>query len=117
MKSLKTIAGSGLALMVTLIAPIAWAQSAPKDVAESSASGARNASWSMQDTASVMDQNVSRGIKQAWSEGKNATLAMSFQENGEIAMGEGKENAARQYFRAAELELATLQSEHANDGN
>jgi len=32
-------------------------------------------------------------------------------------MGEGKENEARQYFRAAELELATLQPEHGNNSN
>jgi hypothetical protein len=63
-----------------------------------------------------MDQNVSREIKSAWSKGKNATLAMSFRENGEIAMAEGKEKEAKQYFQAAEQELATLQPEagHTN---
>jgi hypothetical protein len=115
-KSLKNIAGSGLALILTLSAPVAWGQSAPPaTVAESG--GAENASWSTQDSASLMDQKVSREIQQAWSEGKNATLAMSFQENGEIEMDEGKEKEARKYFQAAEQELATLQPEHASDSN
>jgi hypothetical protein len=117
MKSIKNSAGSGLALILTLSAPVAWGQSAPTTVAESGTSGAENASWSMQDSASLMDQKVSREIKQAWSEGKNATLAMSFQENGEIAMGEGKEKVARQYFQDAELELATLQPDRPSDSN
>ena len=115
MKSLKTIAGSCLTLMLTLGAPIAWGQSIPKDVA--SVSGTQNTSWSVQDSASLMDQKVSREIKQAWSDGKNATLAMSFQENGEIAMSEGKEKEARQYFQAAEQELTTLQPEHTSATN
>jgi hypothetical protein len=38
-------------------------------------------------------------IKQAWSEGKDATLAMSFQENREIAMAEGKEKEPDNIFR------------------
>jgi hypothetical protein len=86
-------------------------------VATSNASGsAYDTSWSPYDSASQMDQNVSHKIQRAWSEGKNATLAMSFQENGEIAMAEGKEKEAKQYFRAAEQELATLQPEagHTN---
>jgi len=83
MKSLNIIAGIDLALILTLTPPIAWAQSVPKDGAESGASGAYTTSWSTQNSPSLMDQNVSREIKQAWSEGKNATLAMSFQENGD----------------------------------
>ncbi len=115
MKSLKNLAGSGLALILTLSAPVAWGQSAPTTVAESG--GAENASWSTRDGASLMNQKVSREIKQAWSEGKNATLAMSLQENGEIAMDEGREKEAREYFQAAEQELARLQPEHASDSN
>ena len=108
MNSIKTIGGSGLVLVLTFGAPVAWCQSVPKNAA---ASGSAE---SVRDTASLMDQNVSREIKQAWSEGKNATLAMSFQENGEIAMGEGKEREARQYFQAAEQELGTLQPERTS---
>jgi hypothetical protein len=108
MNCLKTIAGSGLALMLTFSAAVAWGQSIPKNVAAFGVTG------STHDSASLTDQNLSREIKQAWSEGKNATLAMSFQENGEIAMGEGKEKQARQYFQAAELELGTLQREHTS---
>ena len=69
--------------MLTLTKPIAWGQPVPKDGAESGASGAYTTSWSTQNSPSLMDQNVPREIKQAWSEGKNATLAMSFQENGD----------------------------------
>jgi hypothetical protein len=108
MNSIKTIGGSGLMLVLTFGAPVAWCQSVPKNVA---ASGSAEP---VRDTASLMDQNVSREIKEAWSEGKNATLAMSFQENGEIAMGEGKEREARQYFQAAEQELGTLQPERTS---
>ena len=108
MNSIKTIAGSGLVLVLTFSAPIAWGQSVSKIVA---ASGSAEFT---RDSASLMDQNVSREIKQAWSEGKNATLAMSFQENGEIAMGQGKEREAKEYLQAAERELGTLQPEHTS---
>jgi hypothetical protein len=110
----KTIAGTGLALLLTFSAPIAWGQSEPNSVSVFGATGSYNTAYSTNDTASQMDQNLSREIKQAWSQGKNATLAMSFQENGEIALGEGKEQQARQYFRAAEHELGTLQPEHSS---
>jgi S-formylglutathione hydrolase FrmB len=111
MNSLKTIAGGGLALMLTFTAPVASGQSVPNNVAASGATGAYDTDWSTHDSVSLMDQNVSREIKQAWSEGKDATGAMAFQENGEIAMGEGKEKQARQYFQAAEQELRTLKPE------
>jgi hypothetical protein len=110
----KTIAGTGLALLLTFSAPIAWGQSEPNGVSVFGATGSYNTAYSTNDTASQMDQNLSREIKQAWSQGKNATLAMSFQENGEIALGEGKEQQARQYFQAAEHELETLQPEHSS---
>ena len=59
--------GSGLVLMMLSFAPLAaWGQSEPKNVAD----------WSTQDTASVMDHKVSREIKQAWLDGKNATNQM-----------------------------------------
>ena len=74
----------------------------------------RAAGWSNSNSVSVMDQNVSRDIKHAWSEGKNASAAMAFQEHGEIAIGEGKEKEAKQYFEAAEKELGTLEPEHAS---
>jgi hypothetical protein len=97
--------GSGLVLtMLSFGSLAAWSQSEPKSVAD----------WSTHDTASVMDQNVSREIKQAWLDDKDATGAMAFQENGEIAMNEGKEREAKQYFHAAEEELATLTPEHTD---
>jgi hypothetical protein len=40
---------------------------------------------------------------------------MSYQENGEIAMGEGREKEAKQYFQTAEQDLRTLQPEHASN--
>lgn len=105
MDHLKAMVGSGLVLTVLSFAPLAaWGQSEPKNVAN----------WSTPDTASVMDQNLSRQIKQAWLEGENATAAMAFQENGEIAMNEGREGEAKQYFHAAEQELATLTPDHTD---
>jgi hypothetical protein len=113
MNCLTTFTVSGLALILTLAAPVAWCQPAPANEAMSCVKGTRPAGWFTSDSASVMDQTVSRDIKQAWSEGKNATAAMAFQENGEIAMSEGKERDARQYFQAAESELGTLKPERA----
>jgi hypothetical protein len=98
--------------MLTFTAPVAWGQSAPSNMAASATTGAYQTDWSTHDSASLMDQDVSREIKQAWSEGKNATGAMAFQENGEIAMVDGKEKEARQYFQAAEQELGTLKPSH-----
>ena len=111
MNCIKAIWGSGLALMLTLTAPLAWAQSAPDNMA---ASGATAANWSTHDSASVMDQNVAREIKHAWSQGQDATLAMAFQENGEIALSEGKEKEARQYFHAAEQALGPQTPSHTS---
>jgi hypothetical protein len=108
MNSIKTIAGCGLVLVLMFSAPSAWGQSESKNMATS------GSAVSARQSVSQTDQNVSREIKQAWSEGKNATLAMSFQEHGEIAMGEGKEREATQYFQAAEQELGTLRPEHTS---
>jgi hypothetical protein len=115
MNCLRTIAGSGLALVLTLSAPLVWGQSVPKDVTPSGASGEYQAKWTTTpESASLMDENVSRDVKRAWSEGKNATAAMAFQENGEIAMSEGKEREASRYFQAAETELGTLEPENTS---
>ena len=111
MNSLKAIAGSGLALMLTVTAPVAWGQSVPQNVRGPAGVVGASGAGPGHDSASLMDQTVSREIKQAWSEGKNATAVMAFQENGEIAMDEGKEKEARQYFQAAERELGTLTPE------
>jgi hypothetical protein len=111
MNFLKSIAGSGVAVMLTFTAPVAWGQSVSKNVGGSVAVVDASGAGRGHDSIALMDQNVSREIKQAWSEGKNATAAMAFQENGEIAMDEGKEKEATQYFQAAERELGTLQPE------
>jgi hypothetical protein len=114
MNCLTTVAVGSLTLMLTLAAPAAWCQPLLSSEAVSRSKGIGPAAWSKSDSVSLMDRNVSREIKQAWSEGKNATAAMAFQENGEIAIGEGKEKDARQYFQSAESELATLKPEHAS---
>jgi hypothetical protein len=112
MNCLKNIAASGLTLMLALGAPVAWAQTAPRDACRSA--GAYKTMSSTTESASLMDQNLSREIKQAWSQGKNATAAMAFQENGEIALNEGREKEARYYFQAAEHELGTLQADQTS---
>jgi hypothetical protein len=111
MNFLKSIAGSSLALTLTFTAPVAWGQSASQNVRGPAGVVDVSGAGPGHDSASLMDQTVSREIKQAWSEGKNATAAMAFQENGEIAMGEGNEKQARQYFQAAEQELERLTPE------
>jgi hypothetical protein len=114
MNCIKTIAGSALALMLTFGGAVAWGQSAPQNVTAAGATAAYNTSWSTRDNPSLMDQNLSGEIKQAWSEGKDATGAMAFQENGEIAMSKGEDEQATQYFQAAERELGTLQPDHTS---
>src|SRR5712692_1501641 len=83
MNFMKSIAGSSLALMLTFTAPVAWGQSVPQNVRGPAGVVGASGAGPGHDSASLMDQTVSREIKQAWSEGKNATGAMAFQENGE----------------------------------
>jgi hypothetical protein len=111
MNRLKNLAASGLVLMLGLSAPLAWGQIAPSGGHPCNSTSAYSPVSGTNESAAQMDQDLSRQIKQAWSAGENATAAMAFQENGEIAMNEGNENAAKQYFRHAEHELATLQPE------
>jgi len=107
MNYLKASAGIGFALTLLFSTAIASGQPVSENL------GASGIGRPAQDSAFLMDQKLYGEIKQAWSKGKNATLAMSFQENGEIAMSEGKERDARQYFQAAESELGTLKPERA----
>jgi hypothetical protein len=60
------------------------------------------------ESADTMDMDLSHQISQAWSEGKDASGAVAFQENGEIAMNSGNSQQARSYFEAAEHELGRL---------
>jgi len=46
-----------------------------------------------------MDQDVSRKIKEAWAQGKDASGANAFQENGEIALSEKKEQEPKKHFQ------------------
>jgi hypothetical protein len=105
MNYLRASAGIGFALTLMFRAAVASGQPVSQNL------GASGTGRSDEDSAFLMDQKLYGEIKQAWSEGKNATLAMSFQENGEIAMGEGKEKEATQYFQTAEQELGKLQPE------
>jgi hypothetical protein len=114
MNCFKTVAGSGLAMVLMLSAPIAWSQSESNGL-NAGSEGAYHTDWSPHENVSLMDQNLSREIRQAWFEGENATAAMAFQENGEIAMGEGKEKEAKQYFQSAEQELESLTPDHSSD--
>jgi len=101
---LKKIAGCSLALMFAasfaIPATPAWSQMmAPQS---------RVSAMSASDSAGALDQDVAQKISEAWSEGKDASGAVAFQENGEIALSEGNTNQARSDFEAAEHELAGL---------
>jgi len=96
---LKKLAGSGLVLVLAVSTATAWGQTMPQSTASTgSATG----------NVDSMDQDVALKISQAWSEGKDASGAAAFQENGEIALSEGNQQQARRYFEAAERELARL---------
>jgi hypothetical protein len=98
MHCLKTLAGGCLAAILT-IAPAVWGQSMPQG---------KTPVVSTSESAGTMDQELAQKISQAWSEGKDASGAAAFQENGEIALSEGNEQEARRYFESAEQELARL---------
>jgi hypothetical protein len=59
-------------------------------------------------SADAMDQQLAYNISRAWSENEDASGAVAFQENGEIALSQGDQQQARHYFEAAEKELAQL---------
>lgn len=103
MKCLKIFAGTSLAAMLAVSTAAAWAQTTPQ-----------NATLTVSSNQSVdeMDQDVAQKISQAWSEGKDASGAVAFQENGEIALSEGNQQQARHYLEAAEQELARLRPVH-----
>ena len=67
------------------------------------------------ESASAMDQEVSRKIKEAWAQGKDASGTAAFRENGEIALNEGKEQEAKKHLQAAEQELDRIRSENRSD--
>ena len=115
MERVRTIAGSGLVLALALSAPYAWSQTAPNNAHDQSDQVYASSMSSGSESAPLMDQRVSQDIKRAWSGGKNATAAMAFQENGEVAMSEGKDREAKRYFSRAERELATLEPEEPSE--
>ncbi len=109
MKYLGIIVTSGATLLCALSAPVVWGQTRP--VAGSAIGiGSYRTRSADKESAAAMDQKVSRGISQAWSEDKDASGAKAFQENGEIALSEGKEQEAKGYFQAALRELAGIES-------
>jgi hypothetical protein len=99
----KKMAGSSLALMLAIAfaipATASWGQMAPRE---------SGSVISASQSVDVLDQEVAQKISQAWSEGKDASGAVAFQENGEIALSEGNQDQARRNFEAAEHELAHL---------
>jgi hypothetical protein len=103
----KTLTGGCLAAILT-IAPAAWAQSMPQG---------NTSVVSASESTNTMDQELAQKISQAWSEGKDASGAAAFQENGEIALSEGNPQQARRYFEAAEHELARLHPMQTSQGN
>jgi len=105
MKYPKLIVTTGAALLFAVSAPITWGQTRPVTGSAIEAGAAAT-----QDSASAMDRAVSRKIGQAWSEGKDASGAAAFQENGEIALAEGKRQQARQYFEQALANLGALEA-------
>ncbi|MGO9062466.1 MAG: hypothetical protein ACLQU2_34655 [Candidatus Binataceae bacterium] len=105
MKCLKMLAGTSLAAILALTTATVWAQTTPQ-----------NATLTVSSNQSVdeIDQDVAQKISQAWSEGKDASGAVAFQENAEIAMSEGNQQQARHYLVAAEHELAQLRPVHTS---
>ena len=114
MKYPRIIATGGAALLCAFSAPVVRGQTRP--VAGSATGiGSHQTASVMQDeeSASAMDQEVSRRISQAWSEDKDTSGAEAFQENGEIALGEGKEQEAKGYFHEALRELAFIEADQS----
>jgi CubicO group peptidase (beta-lactamase class C family) len=87
-----------LVLATSLMSPaaIAWSQAASQPGASEAESTGR------------LDMDLAQGISEAWSEGKDASGAVAFEENGEIALSEGDKQRARRDFEAGERELVRL---------
>ncbi len=103
MNFVRKLAGTAVALMLvaapTFSASAAWGQ-----VMQSNSGSMVNTV----ETASDMDMSLAREISQAWAENKDASGAVAFQENGEIALSNGNEQLARHYFELARQNLAQL---------
>jgi hypothetical protein len=81
MNYLTTIAVGGLGLTLTLGASLSWGQPLPKAPAPRGGTGEYQVVQTTScESLSLMDENVSREIKHAWFQNKNATAAMAFQE-------------------------------------
>ncbi len=117
MKHPRVVVTSGAALLFALFAPVGSAQTRP---AAGSAVGVGSyhtvSAMQDEDSGSAMDQKVSRKIKEAWTQGKDASGAAAFQENGEIALSKGREQQAKEYFRAAQQELARIGASQNESG-
>jgi hypothetical protein len=89
-----------LVLATSLMSPaaVAWSQTA----SQPGAGGA--------ESTGNLDVDLSQKIGQAWSEDKDASGAVAFEENGEIALREGNKEEARRDFEAGEHELNGLRS-------
>jgi hypothetical protein len=103
MNLVKKFAGTAVALMLiaapTFSATAAWGQTMQRNA---------GSMVNTTESASDMDMSLAHRISQAWAENKDASGAVAFQENGEIALSDGNEQLARHYFEAAEENLAQL---------
>jgi hypothetical protein len=104
MKNFKALAGaSGLALLMAM----SFGLPATRALAQATTPGTATTVSATQ-SADQMDEDLARQISEAWSQGKDASGAVAFQENGEIAMSEGNDAQAQRDFQAAEQELARV---------
>ena len=103
MNRVKKLAGTTLALMLA-VSPLIGARASWAQMMRENTGSVVGASESVD----AMDQKLAYDISQAWSHDEDASGAVAFQENGEIALSQGNQRQARHYFEAAEKELANL---------
>jgi hypothetical protein len=102
MNLVKKFAGTAVALMLVAaptFSATAWGQTMQRNA---------GSMVNTTESASDMDMSLAHQISQAWAENKDASGAVAFQENGEIALSSGNEQLARHYFEQAEQNLAQL---------
>jgi predicted negative regulator of RcsB-dependent stress response len=99
----KKLAGTALALMLA-VSPMVGAEAAWGQMTNRNTGSV----VSTQESTDGMDQQLAYDISHAWAENEDASGAVAFQENGEIALSQGDKQRARRNFEAAEKELAHL---------
>jgi len=106
----KTLVRTGIALLFAMFMSLGRVQASSLPASPGAVgSGNHQAASVLASTdASAMDKEVGREIAQAWAEHKDASGAAAFLENGEIALSEGRDQEAKEYFRKALDELARI---------